>query len=83
MPWILNVFYVLLLVAVSPVILYRMLRQGKYRVGWKQKFLGLLPQRVSTGECIWFHAVSVGEVLQLQNVIGELETKLMPEYWNT
>ncbi len=75
MPWILNVFYVLLLVAVSPVILYRMLRQGKYRVGWKQKFLGLLPQRVSTGECIWFHAVSVGEVLQLQNVIGELEAK--------
>jgi 3-deoxy-D-manno-octulosonic-acid transferase len=84
MPWILNVAYLLLLMAASPVLLYRMLALRKYREGWKQKFLGRLPIRnvykngnnVSTAiakKRLWLHAVSVGEVLQLQTVIEGIQ----------
>ena len=76
MPWILNLAYVVLLLAVSPVLLYRAIVLGKYREGWKQKLLGLLPVRSSREPCLWFHAVSVGEVLQLQTIVRELEAKL-------
>ncbi|TXT24022.1 MAG: hypothetical protein FD138_3137, partial [Planctomycetota bacterium] len=34
MPWILNLAYVALLLAVSPVLLYRRWVLGKYRDGW-------------------------------------------------
>ena len=66
MPWLLNLVYVALLAAVSPLLLYRRLRLGKYRDGWAEKFWGELPERTSSRPCVWLHAVSVGEVLQLQ-----------------
>ncbi len=69
MKWILNFLYVLLLTLLSPVILWRNLRHGRYRQGWKEKLLGRLPTFSSDSEVIWFHAVSVGEVLQLQHVV--------------
>jgi len=70
--WILNLAYAVLLMVVSPVVVYRMLVHGKYRDGWAEKFLGRLPLRNSTRPCIWFHAVSVGEVLQLPRVLEML-----------
>ena len=84
MRWFLNVTYILLLIAASPVLLYRMLALRKYRDGWKQKFLGRLPIRdVDTDDAnlsqkcpenrLWLHAVSVGEVLQLQTVIEGIQ----------
>jgi len=73
MPWLLNLVYSLLLVALSPVLLYRVLVLGKYRTGWSEKFLGRLRLRTSDRFCVWFHAVSVGEVLQLQTVVRELQ----------
>jgi 3-deoxy-D-manno-octulosonic-acid transferase len=73
MSWVLNVAYGLLLIAVSPVLVYRMLAFGKYRAGWRQKFLGMLPVRKSNRPCVWFHAVSVGEVLQLEPVLKSLQ----------
>jgi 3-deoxy-D-manno-octulosonic-acid transferase len=76
MSWLLNIAYILLLLAVSPVLLYRRLVHGKYRDGWSEKLLGQLPPRSSDRPCIWFHAVSVGEVLQLQSVLNELESRL-------
>jgi 3-deoxy-D-manno-octulosonic-acid transferase len=76
MSWLLNIAYILLLIAVSPVLLYRMLAHGKYRDGWGEKLLGRLPARSSYRPCLWFHAVSVGEVLQLQSVLRELEPQL-------
>ena len=72
MPWFLNILYCLLLLAVSPVLLYRLVVQGKYRQGWTQKFMGRLPKRDSSRPCVWFHAVSVGEVLLLKPVIRRL-----------
>lgn len=66
MPWILNLAYVALLLAVSPVLLYRRLVHGKYRDGWSEKLWGRLPERDGSRSCLWLHAVSVGEVLQLR-----------------
>lgn len=74
MSWFLNGLYALLLLALSPVLLYRVLVLGKYRAGWAEKFLGRLPLRDSDQFCVWFHAVSVGEVLQLQTVVRQLQT---------
>jgi 3-deoxy-D-manno-octulosonic-acid transferase len=76
MSWLLNIAYILLLLAVSPILLYRRLVYSKYRDGWAEKLLGRLPPRSSDRPCVWFHAVSVGEVLQLQSVLKELEPRL-------
>ncbi len=76
MPWLLNVIYCLLIAAVAPILLYRRLVHGKYRTGWNQKLWGLLPLRRSDRPLIWLHAVSVGEVLQLQTVVQELQCRL-------
>jgi 3-deoxy-D-manno-octulosonic-acid transferase len=73
--WLLNLAYFALLVAVSPVILFRMLVHGKYRTGWGQKLLGRVPPRQGGGDCIWLHAVSVGEVLQLQPLLDQLAAR--------
>jgi 3-deoxy-D-manno-octulosonic-acid transferase len=77
-PFLLNIAYCLLLVAVSPVLVYRRLAHGKYREGWGEKFLGNVPDLgvVPTGnERYWFHAVSVGEVLLLQSIIPQLRSR--------
>jgi 3-deoxy-D-manno-octulosonic-acid transferase len=73
---LINLAYLLLLIAVSPVLLYRMVAQGKYRAGWGEKFLGRAPElRAPSGNRYWFHAVSVGEVLLLPTVINELRRR--------
>ncbi len=69
--WLLNGVYSLLLLAVAPVLVYRRLRFGKYRGGWCEKLTGRLTRKHPDRRCIWFHAVSVGEVLQLQKVLDE------------
>lgn len=70
--WIRNLIYGLVLLAASPVLAYRLIVHGKYRAGWREKLLGLVPTRASAHKCVWFHAVSVGEVLLLQPVIAAL-----------
>lgn len=73
MPLILNFVYVVVLLLASPILLYRRFVHGKYRDGFTEKFLGRLPFPEETGRPrIWFHAVSVGEVLQLVTVVREL-----------
>jgi 3-deoxy-D-manno-octulosonic-acid transferase len=72
MPCLLNLIYATLLAACSPLLLYRSLRSGKYRDGWGEKFFGRAPHRIGDRPCVWFHAVSVGEVLLLKPVLQEL-----------
>ena len=74
--WLLNLVYCVVVLLAAPVLLYRILRHGKYRTGWSEKLLGKLPQRPTThGEPrVWFHAVSVGEVLQLQSLVADLRS---------
>lgn len=71
MRWLLNTVYLLLLTALSPLIAWRVLRHGRYRKGIAEKLLGRLPTIDDGREVVWFHAVSVGEVIQLQKVVEE------------
>ena len=69
--WLLNVAYGLLLLAVSPLLVYRRIAHGKYRGGWREKLTGRLARKHPERRCLWFHAVSVGEVLQLQQILDQ------------
>jgi 3-deoxy-D-manno-octulosonic-acid transferase len=72
-PYALNVLYFLLLAAASPYLLYRCVVTGKYRRGLFQKFFGLAPHLPPTRKRrVWFHAVSVGEVLLLRPILARL-----------
>lgn len=70
--WFLNVAYLLLIAVASPILLWRMIRHGKYRDGFAQKVLGRLPETQGEVPVIWLHAVSVGEVLQLETIVHSL-----------
>lgn len=71
MRWLLNCVYATLLLVLSPVVLWRCLRYGRYRRGLRQKLFG--PGRLALDQrpVVWLHAVSVGEVIQLQKIVRE------------
>lgn len=73
--WLLNVAYLLFLAAISPILVWRRVRLGKDRDGLWEKLTGRVARRESTGDCLWLHAVSVGEVLLLRPVIEELRAR--------
>lgn len=72
--WSLDLIYALLLCAAAPYLLYQAIYKGKYRAGWSAKLWGAAPRRSSKGECVWFHAVSVGEVTLLKTLITRFES---------
>ena len=72
MAWLFNAAYLLTALILSPWLLYRRVWLGKGRGGWSAKFRGDLPRRDSRRRCLWLHAVSVGEVLQLRPLLAEL-----------
>ena len=65
----------LVLILGSPYWAYEMLRHGKYRKGLKER-LGIVPVRLRSGSqpCVWVHAVSVGEVLAVSELVPQLRT---------
>ena len=69
MKWFLNLVYLTLLTALSPIIIWRSVCHRRYRRGWREKLVGRLPVVSGDRPVVWFHAVSVGEVLQLQKVV--------------
>ncbi len=88
-----NLLYVAALVLVSPLVLYRCIRHGRYRRGIAQKLFGLSRMEAQSlvrnaiaasrlaeidrlnepMRCVWVHAVSVGEVNLLPNLVRRLE----------
>jgi 3-deoxy-D-manno-octulosonic-acid transferase len=74
MSFILDLLYVFAALAYSPIVIYRAIRHNRYRTGWGQRF-GKISRKNPAGKCIWFHAVSVGEVNAAKTVINELEKK--------
>ncbi|MGB7581138.1 MAG: 3-deoxy-D-manno-octulosonic acid transferase [Sedimentisphaerales bacterium] len=58
--------------------IYKMLRYGRYRAGWANRF-GKINRKRPDKKCIWIHAVSVGEVNATTTLIRELEAKF-PDY---
>lgn len=75
MPFALDLIYAVILAMVSPWLLWQAFKAKKYREGYGEKLLGRAPRRVGEGSCVWFHAVSVGEVLLLRPVIAELQRR--------
>ena len=71
-----SILLFLVLVLGSPYWLYQMLRHGKYRHGLQQRF-GVVPQslRGITAPVIWVHAVSVGEVLAVSELVFRLRAQ--------
>ena len=74
MKFIVNFVYLLGFLVISPVAIYRMLRYGRYRAGWGNRF-GRISRKHPEKKCIWIHAVSVGEVNATTTLIRELENK--------
>jgi 3-deoxy-D-manno-octulosonic-acid transferase len=72
MAYLLNLIYALILVLAAPWLLFQAMFRGKYRSGFAEKFLGAVPVRSGEQPCIWFHAVSVGEVNLLAVLLKEV-----------
>jgi 3-deoxy-D-manno-octulosonic-acid transferase len=83
LPWLLNAGYLLALLLLSPWLIYRAFRTGRYRRGLFAKLVGLsklsTQYSVLSTRRVWFHAVSVGEVHLLRQVIGAFR-KRFPEH---
>ena len=78
--WCFNFVYFVLLVAVCPMILYRVFVLKKYRDGWGEKLFGRVsecPTVPNNGKTkrIWLHAVSVGEVNLLKPLLRQIAEK--------
>lgn len=69
-----NALHLIFLLLSLPWIAYRRWRWGKNRRGWSHKLMGWVPRREGDATCIWFHAVSVGEVNLLLPVVERLKT---------
>lgn len=72
MPYLLNLLYAALLVVASPWLVYAAVRKKKYREGFAEKLLGLVPKREGAEPCVWIHAVSVGEVALIASLVKQL-----------
>ena len=63
----------------APVWGWRMLRQGRYRQGLRER-MGGVPQRLTAWiagrPTVWVHAVSVGETLAAERLVRALEAAL-------
>jgi 3-deoxy-D-manno-octulosonic-acid transferase len=68
MTWILDCIYLIVLGLLSPWLIYRALRTGRYRRGLRAKLFGLHESPPSGA--VWFHGVSVGEIHLLRQVIA-------------
>ena len=80
MKHIFNLLYFLVIFLISPILIYRVIRQNRYKQGWKNRFGKI--ERKTDKKCIWIHAVSVGEINAARTVITELENQFA-EYETT
>lgn len=79
MHYLLNLLYLLAILCVSPFVLYRAIRHGRYRRGFLSKVLGRIDLNDKSLATIWIHAVSVGEV-QLVRPLVQRFAKDFPQY---
>ncbi len=73
-----SLLLLLALVLTTPWWLLEMARHDKYRIGWRER-LGIVPHRLFdrvSPDTIWIHAVSVGEVLAVSQMVEELKDQL-------
>lgn len=75
MAYLWNLLYVVLLLLAAPWLVLAAFEKGKYREGFAQKFLGLVPRRTSQAPCAWIHAVSLGEVSLIASLVAEIRRR--------
>lgn len=76
--YLLDIIYAVILLILSPWLLYRVLFQRRYRSGWGQRF-GAVPKRYSQQPCIWIHAVSMGEINAMGTLVKMLG-QVLPQF---
>jgi len=74
MRFVIDLAYLLTGIGISPWVIYRMIRQKRYRTGWANR-LGKITRRAPTKKSIWLHAVSVGEVNATSTIVKELKDR--------
>ena len=74
MTLLLDFLYLLAGLAMTPTVVYRMVRHKRYHTGWSERF-GAAARKNLQKKCIWLHAVSVGEVNAAKTVVEQLERK--------
>ncbi|VAX35105.1 3-deoxy-D-manno-octulosonic acid transferase [hydrothermal vent metagenome] len=70
-----NCIFLLLIIVYIPGLFLK----GKYHKGVWERFRCALPESTKGKNVIWFHAVSVGEVLAIVDLLKKLR-KVLPEY---
>jgi 3-deoxy-D-manno-octulosonic-acid transferase len=73
MSWLLDALYLVALLLLSPWLIYRAWKTGRYQQGLRAKLLGLdapLAQLPPGARPVWFHGVSVGEIHLLRQVVA-------------
>lgn len=71
----LDMTYAVVLMVATPFLLYRRFVQKKAVAGLVDKLTGRIVRRHPDRPCVWFHAVSVGEVLQLPSLVAEIAAR--------
>ena len=67
--------YLLVALAITPWVVYRMVRYRRYLAGWSHRFGRIVRKDPALRKCIWLHAVSVGEVNAAKTIVKELENR--------
>jgi len=75
MRFLIDCIYLLVAVAITPTVVYRMVRYGRYRAGWSNRFGRITRKDPALKKCIWLHAVSLGEVNAAKTLVKELENR--------
>src|SRR5688572_24521091 len=80
MSYLLNIAYLVVLIAASPWLAWSAIRRGKYREGFAAKLFGAVPPHEdAVRPRLWLHAVSVGEVNLIGSLVREVEAR-QPEW---
>ncbi len=74
MRWLADLLYLLAAITYLPILAYQMIRQGKNRRGWRERF-GHVDVPPCTERRIWVHAVSLGEVNAARQLVESLEKR--------
>ncbi len=75
MKFIINCIYLLAALAITPTVVYRMVRYGRYRAGWPNRFGKIARKDPALKKCIWLHAVSLGEVNAARTLVEDLKNR--------
>jgi 3-deoxy-D-manno-octulosonic-acid transferase len=75
MRFIIDCVYLLAAFAITPTVVYRMVRYKRYRAGWANRFGRITRKDPALKKCIWLHAVSLGEVNAAKTLVEELENR--------